>query len=208
MYFYRCRQVINNDGKTQDLADRVFHKIKNCTGFYPMMIVMNLHRSKLDVNRRLAPATFGDEFTARIYNEYHGNATLLADAMTNATNSLSTGLGVDIHGFKDNPGDNFGERSSLGTYKRALYTLCLLTLNAPITKKVVCFSRLLKCLRSLFGKQCGPRSDCSYRTICSGSTLFASILNSSVMLGNYLQQTTSEDNIFRCIFLCVLRVNK
>ena len=36
--------------------------------------------------------------------------------------------------------------------------------------------------------------------VCSGSMLFASILNSSVMLGNYLQQTTSADNIFRCIF--------
>ena len=33
--------------------------------------------------------------------------------------------------------------------------------------------------------------------VFSGSTLFASILNSSVMLGNYLQQTTSADNIFR-----------
>ena len=32
-----------------------------------------------------------------------------------------------------------------------------LTLNAPITTKVVCFSRLLKCLRSLYGQQCGPR---------------------------------------------------
>ena len=28
--------------------------------------------------------------------------------------------------------------------------------------------------------------------VCSGSTLFASTLNSSVMLGNYLQQTTSD----------------
>ena len=36
--------------------------------------------------------------------------------------------------------------------------------------------------------------------ICSGYTLFASILNSSVMLRNYLQQTTSADDIFRCIF--------
>ena len=43
---------------------------------------------------------------------------------------------------------------------------------------------------------------------CSGSTLFASILNSSVMLGNYLQQTTSADDMFRCIlFLGPLRVN-
>ena len=33
-----------------------------------------------------------------------------------------------------------------------------------------------------------------------GSTLFASILNLSVMLGNYLQQATSADDIFRCIF--------
>ena len=40
--------------------------------------------------------------------------------------------------------------------------------------------------------------------VCSGSTLFASILNSSVMLGNYLQQTTSADHIFRYIFFLVL----
>ena len=45
--------------------------------------------------------------------------------------------------------------------------------------------------------------------VCSGSTLFASILNSSVMLGNYLQQTTSAADIFRCIFfLGALRVKE
>ena len=43
--------------------------------------------------------------------------------------------------------------------------------------------------------------------VCSGSTLFASILNSSVLLGNYLQQMTSTDDIYRCIFfLGALRV--
>ena len=36
---------------------------------------------------------------------------------------------------------------------------------------------------------------------CSGSTLFASILNSSVILGNYLQQSTSAENIFMHFFL-------
>ena len=40
--------------------------------------------------------------------------------------------------------------------------------------------------------------------VCSGSTLFASILNSSVMLGNYLQQMTPADDIFRCIFSLAL----
>ena len=34
--------------------------------------------------------------------------------------------------------------------------------------------------------------------------MFASILNSPVMLGNYLQQTTSADDIFRCIFYLAL----
>ena len=44
--------------------------------------------------------------------------------------------------------------------------------------------------------------------VCTGSTLFASILNSSVIIGNCLQQTTSADDIFRCIFfLGTLRVS-
>ena len=41
-------------------------------------------------------------------------------------------------------------------------------------------------------------------TVCSGSTLFASLLNLSVKLGSYLQQTTSADDIFRCIFYLAL----
>ena len=83
-----------------------------------------------------------------------------------------------------------------------------LTRIALIATKVVCFSRLLKCLRSLYGKQCGPRSDCSYRSSLFWVTLFASIHNLSVMLGKYLQQTTSADDIFRCLFfLGTLRVN-
>ena len=41
--------------------------------------------------------------------------------------------------------------------------------------------------------------------VCSGSTLFASILNSSVMLGNYLQPTTSADDFSDAFFLLVLQ---
>ena len=40
--------------------------------------------------------------------------------------------------------------------------------------------------------------------VCSGSTRFASLLNLSVMLGNFLQQTTSAGDIFRCIFFLAL----
>ena len=55
--------------------------------------------------------------------------------------------------------------------EKCILSLCIrsssrisLTLNAQIATKVVCFSRLLKCLRNLYGKQCGPRTDCSYRS--------------------------------------------
>ena len=44
--------------------------------------------------------------------------------------------------------------------------------------------------------------------VCSGSRLFASILVLSVMLGNYLQQTISADDIFRCFFFGALRVKQ
>ena len=57
-------------------------------------------------------------------------------------------------------------------------------------------------------KSVDPDQTAPIGAVCSGSILFASILSLSVMLGNYLQQTTSADNIFRCsFFLGALRVN-
>ena len=49
-----------------------------------------------------------------------------------------------------------------------------------------------------------PDQTAPIEAVCSRPTLFASILNSSVMLGNYLKQTTSADDIFRCIFFVAL----
>ena len=50
----------------------------------------------------------------------------------------------------------------------------------------------------------GPVQTAPIGAVYSVSTLFASILSLSVMLGNYLQQTTSADDIFRCIFFLAL----
>ena len=49
-----------------------------------------------------------------------------------------------------------------------------------------------------------PEQTAPIGAVCSGSVLFASILCSPVMLGNYLPQTTSADNIFRYIFFLAL----
>ena len=66
-----------------------------------------------------------------------------------------------------------------------------LTLNGPIATKVVCFSLLLKSLRlASMANSVDPDQTAPIGAVCSGSMLFASILNSSVMIGNYLQQTT------------------
>ena len=52
-----------------------------------------------------------------------------------------------------------------------------------------------------------PDQTAPIEAVCSGSTLFASILNSSVMLGNYLQLMTSAEDILTHFFLGALRVN-
>ena len=56
-----------------------------------------------------------------------------------------------------------------------------LTLNASIATKAVCFSRLLKCLRSLHGNSVHQDQTAPIGAVCSVSTLFASIRNSSVI---------------------------
>ena len=54
--------------------------------------------------------------------------------------------------------------------------------------------------KPLWANSVDPDQTAPIGAVCSGSTLYASLLNSSVMLGNYLQQTTSAVDIFRCIF--------
>ena len=49
-----------------------------------------------------------------------------------------------------------------------------------------------------------PDQTAAIGAVCSASTPFPSIPNWSVMLGNYLQQMTPVDNIFRCIFFLAL----
>ena len=54
-----------------------------------------------------------------------------------------------------------------------------------------------------------PKQTAPIGAVCSGSTLFGYILNSSVILGNYLQQTSSGRRHFQMhFFLGALRVKK
>ena len=54
------------------------------------------------------------------------------------------------------------------------------------------------------GNSVDPDQTAPIGTVCFGSTMCASLLISSVMLGNYLQQTTSADAFFQMLFFLVL----
>ena len=115
------------------------------------------------------------------------------------------GWGVQLNTYQIEAAWKLGNWEKLKTFVKVVScSHKKITLNALFATKVVCLSCLLKCLRSLFGNQCeldqtAPQA-APIGAVCSGSTLFASLLNLSVMLGNYLQQMTSADDIFRCMF--------
>ena len=71
--------------------------------------------------------------------------------------------------------------------------LTMFTLNAPIATKFVCFSRLLKCLGSIYVKQCGPRSDCSYRS----SLFWVHAVSSYTLLVSNVRQLFAADDFSR-----------
>ena len=83
----------------------------------------------------------------------------------------------------------------------------LLTLKASIATKVMLFSSAEMFKKPSIANSVDPDQTAPIGAVCSGSTLFASILNSSVMLGNYLQQTTSQTTFQMHFFLGALRVN-
>ena len=52
-----------------------------------------------------------------------------------------------------------------------------------------------------------PEQTAPIGAVCSGSMLFVSTLNSSVMLGNYLQRRLQQTTFSDAFFLGALRVN-
>ena len=96
----------------------------------------------------------------------------------------------------------FTHKSPDNPYQLYLHIL-ILTLNAAIATKYVCFSRLLKCLRSLYGKQCGLRSDSVLGTRCLLLNLICQLCW-AIICSRRLQKKTFSDPFF---FLGALRVN-
>ena len=86
------------------------------------------------------------------------------------------------------------------------------TLFAPLLNSSVMlgnYLQCLQCLRSLYGKQCGPKSDCSYRR----SLFWVHVVCVSTKFVTNARQLFAADDFGRRhfqmnFFLGVLRVNK
>ena len=83
------------------------------------------------------------------------------------------------------------------------YSIHINLLRANHNKSRLLFSSA-KMFKKPLWQTVEPDQTAPIGAVCSGSTLFASILYLSVILGNYLQLTTSADDIFRCIFFSAL----
>ncbi|CAD5125004.1 DgyrCDS13244 [Dimorphilus gyrociliatus] len=99
IYTHNCGQQSNScsvrtagDSYTKSIATKFYDKVHELTGLYPHMIVSELRRKKMDPNREVNEATFGDPLATQVYNDFH-------NFINQAKNAISgDGLLIDMHG--------------------------------------------------------------------------------------------------------------
>ena len=79
---------------TRDVALEIEVQLK-IRGYSPYVILNNLHRKKLDLNRSLNDSNCGDNVTEPYWNLFHNK---IDDFRTQIENQFGTGLVIDIHG--------------------------------------------------------------------------------------------------------------
>ena len=89
---HKCGASVVKDTYTKEMSILLADLLQEATGRRPHLIINDLHRSKMDGNRGIAPATFGEPEAVTAFNEFHG---FIKDAR-NAV--LRRGLFIDMHG--------------------------------------------------------------------------------------------------------------
>ena len=90
-----CDQAtLVRDTYTRDVALEIESQLK-IRGYSPYVILNNLHRKKLDLNRSLNDSNCGDNVTEPYWNLFHNK---IDDFRTQIENQFGTGLVIDIHG--------------------------------------------------------------------------------------------------------------
>lgn len=77
---------------TKEIAYELAKELQRLTGERPHLIINELHRIKMDANRKIGQATFNEQAAKVTYQEYHG---FIAEAKSAI---IGNGLFLDIHG--------------------------------------------------------------------------------------------------------------
>ena len=70
-YWSRCGAVTVRDAYTQELTRQLYDDITALTGRSPTMVINLLARVKLDANRDINEATFGEAVAIEAWEEFH-----------------------------------------------------------------------------------------------------------------------------------------
>ena len=92
---YRCDATTATDLYTMELTNKIREELFALTGEYPTVVINLLDRSKLDANRDIDEATFGDPTAEEAWYEFHACIDNAKNAMIAAG---ERGLFFDIHG--------------------------------------------------------------------------------------------------------------
>jgi hypothetical protein len=83
------------DANTEELARDIGSVFRTETGRAPTVIIMRLHRRKIDANREIVEAAQGNAAAERAWYEYHGFIEAARAAIVNAQRE---GFYIDLHG--------------------------------------------------------------------------------------------------------------
>lgn len=87
--------TIVRDANTDDLALEMAPAFEARAGGTPHIVVLHLHRSKLDANREIGEAAEGNRIAERAWREYHG---FIEAARLHAEADHGRGFYIDLHG--------------------------------------------------------------------------------------------------------------
>ena len=86
--------IIVRDSYTLNVAMKIESQLK-IRGYSPYVVLNNLHRKKLDLNRSINDSNCGDNITEPYWNLFHNK---IDDFRTQIENQFGAGLVIDIHG--------------------------------------------------------------------------------------------------------------
>ena len=91
----RAYGITSRDFATDEIAHLLAEALDDLTGGRPHLVVVHLHRIKLDANRPIEEAAQGDPLAQRLWREYHG---FIEAAKAWVTEHFGEGFYMDLHG--------------------------------------------------------------------------------------------------------------